>query len=121
MKQDLAADVADILDTVGAAERFVVGLTAEAFAEDERAQFAVARSLAMMGAVAKRVPGRGRGHAPSIPWRAMRVVHDHVLHDARPLDARLLWRTVQDEFPAVRSALERLLAELDAEAADRTR
>ena len=122
MSRDAAVYVADILDTRGAAERFVAGRWRRSPPTSRRSWLrrpfgvAVVRAFEVMGEAAKRVPPEVRERAPEVPWRAMGGMRDRLVHDYRNVDVRLAWRTVREDFAVVRPTLERLLAELDAEA-----
>jgi uncharacterized protein with HEPN domain len=43
---------------------------------------------------------------------------DRLIRDHRNVDTRLAWWTIREDFREVRPVLKRLLADLDAEAAD---
>ncbi len=116
MTRSAALYVADILAEMDRAEAFVAGLPLEAFIVDDKTVYAVIRALEIMGEAAKHVPTDVRARFPEVSWRAMAGMRDRLAHSYWKTDLSYAWQAVHDRFPAERPALQRLLAELDAEA-----
>lgn len=103
----------DILESADKAMTFTTGMSYEDFAEDDKTVFAVIRALEVIGEATKRLPDDLRTRHPQIPWHSMAGMRDKLIQDYVNVNERIVWRTVQDELPAVRRQLRSLLNELE--------
>ncbi len=62
------------------AEEFVNNLTFEEFASDRKTQFAVIRTLEIIGEAAKNIPFEVREKHPSVPWKDLAGIRDKLIH-----------------------------------------
>ena len=67
------------------------------------------RALEVIGEAAKHVAPAFRGGHPEIPWRGMAGMRDKVIHGYFGVDAAVVWRTVKEDLPRVREAVQSLL------------
>ena len=105
----------DILEYSEKAMRFVAGTpSVESLSQDERTLLAVTRALEVIGEAAKRIPQAIRDNYPQIPWRGMAGMRDKISHDYFGVDVEVVWRTVQDELPALQTSISVILHELSA-------
>jgi uncharacterized protein with HEPN domain len=100
----------DIRDNIGLARQFVAGLSAEAFAADRRAFYAVTRCLEIVSEAARRLPPSLRARHPELPWRAIMGVGNVYRHDYDNVVEEIVWRTVNDSLGPLLAAVERELA-----------
>ncbi len=105
----------DMLDAAEKAASFVDGLTREEFLENDEKVFAVTRALEVIGEAAKQVPASVTHRYPDIPWRAVAGSRDKLLNAYFDVPPALLWSTVEDDLPLLRSALSRVLRDLEGE------
>ncbi|MDD2762803.1 MAG: DUF86 domain-containing protein [Opitutaceae bacterium] len=106
----------DIVQHADAAMEFVAGMgNPAALAQDQRTFMAVIRALEVIGEAARKVPPELRARYPEIPWRGMTGMRDKVIHDYFGVDASVVWRTVREELPRMRGAVQRMLKELETE------
>lgn len=66
---------------------------------------AVVRQLAIIGEAAVRLPEDVTVRHPQIPWRGVRGMRLMLDHEYHRVDAGIVWRTVDQDLPALRAAL----------------
>ena len=100
--------VRHMVEAIDAAVSYVAGLDKPAFAADKRTQQAVVYNLLILGEAATHLsqafPEFVAAH-PSIPWTAMRGMRNRMAHGYFEIDLNIVWDTVQNDLPALRSML----------------
>jgi uncharacterized protein with HEPN domain len=112
VKKDPRVYMAQILECT---ER-IAKYTAEgkkAFLADRMAQDAVIRNFEIIGEAAKRVPEEYRQGQREIPWRGLTAFRDVLIHQYEGVDLQEVWRVIEKELPALKTAIKRVLPPLD--------
>jgi len=104
----------DILTHAEKAEQFVAGVEFETFRANDEKVFAVIRALEIVGEAARQIPSDLRTRYPEIPWEDAIGMRDKLMHDSFGVDLEVVWRTVHDDLPPLRSAVARMLDDLEA-------
>ena len=99
----------DILDNIGRIERFTDGLDEHSFREHEQTVFAVQYALLVISEAAVRLGGRAEQLAPEQPWRSIRGLGNWLRHGYDRIDPDVLWRTVMDDLPTLKTTTEEAL------------
>ncbi len=107
--------VGDMLAAIDKIGRYTEGLDATSFFADEFTVDAVLRNLEVLGEAARNVPPEVRDSHPEIPWKRVVGLRNIVAHVYFGVDLENVWKIVSENVPAIRPAVERLLAELDGE------
>jgi uncharacterized protein with HEPN domain len=105
--------VADMLAAIDKMGRYTEGMDAASFSADEFTVDAVLRNLEVLGEAARNVPPEVRDAHPEIPWRRVVGLRNIVAHVYLGVDLENVWVIVSENVPAIRPAVEGLLAELD--------
>lgn len=105
----------DIFDSARFAQEYVEGVEQHAFERDRRTRSAVIYEILIIGEAAKRVSADFKAAHPEIPWRAMAGMRDVMIHDYRDVDVPNVWATVKESIPALITALESLVGDMEAE------
>lgn len=100
--------IEDILDAMDKAEILLHDATFDQFADDFRINFAVVRTLEIIGEATKRLPLSLREEYPGIPWRGMAGLRDRIVHEYDTVDLEILWVVVKDEIPRLRPKLQQV-------------
>ncbi len=109
MKKEFLDYLIDILDVSEKAQDFVKGMTFEEFEIDFRTNFAVARSLEIIGEAVKRIPDDVKINYPQIPWRAIAGMRDKIIHGYDNINLLLVWETVTVKLPKIQRKFEQIL------------
>lgn len=105
----------DILDAVDKIEVFTQGMSYEEFSKDDKTVYAVTRALEVIGEATKRIPRRARESCPSLPWSEMAGMRDKLIHAYFGINKTIIWRTIRDDIPPLRSAMQALRDDLAAD------
>ena len=79
------------------------------FFADPKTQDAVLRKLEVIGEAVKHLSTSAKDRAPETPWRAISGLRDKLIHEYFGVNLNLVWEVVEQDFPALRSAVESLL------------
>lgn len=112
-KREYVDYVRDILDATEKAQLFVAGVDFESFQANEEKVFAVIRALEIIGEAGKKIPTSVRKRYPEVPWAAMAGMRDKLAHDYFGVNLRRLWETVQNDLPPLRTAVARMVEDLE--------
>jgi uncharacterized protein with HEPN domain len=102
----------DILEAIGAIERFIAGVSFEEFAQNEEKIFAVEKAIEIIGEAVKNIPDSLRIQYPEIPWKSIAGMRDKLVHEYWGADVNILWRTVQQRLPELKAQIIRIRGEL---------
>lgn len=104
-----AAYLADMLIAARRVQKFMAGMSYEAFAEDEMRSMAVERAFEVIGESAKLLSDEFRRAYPALPVRQMIGLRNIIAHEYAEIDYRLLYRVATVDVPKLIRILETLL------------
>ena len=106
--RDDAVYIAEVLDAITLACRFVAGMTEDDFLDDLKTQSAVIRQLEIIGEACAHVSKRTRMANPEIPWGDAVATRNLLIHQYFGVDPDTVWMTVRDDLPVLAERLAQL-------------
>ena len=103
----------DMLYAAERAQSFVQGMDFDAFQKDEKTVWAVLKALEIIGEATKNIPAIMRNKYPDIPWREIAGMRDKMSHDYFGVSLLRVFETVNEDLPALCSALARILKDIE--------
>ena len=102
----------DIMEAIAAIERYST-CEKKAFERDELLQAWFVRNLQIIGEAARGIPEEVRALAPQIPWHQIAGMRNVLVHGYFEIDTDLVWDAATRDVPALKPAIEQLLATLN--------
>lgn len=96
----------DILASIANVEQYTKELSFEEFVHDRKTIDAVVRNLEIIGEAAKNLPEEITAQYPKIPWNRIISMRNKVIHEYFGVDVDILWKTIQEDFLALRRQIE---------------
>jgi uncharacterized protein with HEPN domain len=110
MRPDDLVRLKHMHDAIASALRFVDGRSRKDLDSDEMLLFALVRAVEVIGEAANKVSAAGRADLPDIRWAAIVGMRNRLVHAYADIDRDILWSTVLDELPGLRSRLGHALS-----------
>ena len=110
MPRDYRVYLEDMRQAGGKVQRYVEGLSFEAFALEEKTVDAVVRNLEILGEAAKQVPEAIRSAHPQVDWYRIAGLRDILLHQYFGVDLAIIWDVVQNKLPILVQQLDQILS-----------
>jgi uncharacterized protein with HEPN domain len=113
MRRERSADLLqDILDFIDRIESWTPLEAGAADDTDEKTLYAVLHALQYIGEAVARLPNTITDLAPEVPWAKIRAMRNLIAHDYAGIDTGIVWKTVKQRLPELRSAVETILRSL---------
>ena len=96
----------DILSAMDSIEAFVEGMSFAEFCADDKTSSAVIRKLEIIGEATKNITDEIRQQYPTVPWKEMAGMRDRLIHFYFGVDYRLVWTTIKERLPQVKSEIQ---------------
>jgi uncharacterized protein with HEPN domain len=97
-----------ILEAIDDIERYA-SAGADAFLAERMRQDAVIRKLEIIGEAVNKLSDNTRSRRPEIPWKQIAGLRDRLTHDYFGVDLGLVWRVVERDLQALRTAVNALI------------
>lgn len=97
------------LDAIDRINGYVAGMAYDKFERDFMAQDAAIGQLSVIGEAARRVSSTLQGDRPEIPWADIIGMRNILIHDYLEVDLQEVWKTIQDDLPALRTQVVKVL------------
>jgi len=102
----------DILESMESIEKFVEGMSFEEFIRDDKTTSAVIRKFEIIGEATKQIPDEIKQKYAQAPWKEMAGMRDKLIHFYFGVDYKLVWETIKERIPQVKSLIKRILERL---------
>ena len=112
MKRNYLIYLKDIQKNIELSEKFISDISYEDLAKDEKTQYALIRSIEIIGEASKKIPEEIRDKARDIPFKEMSGMRDKLIHFYFGVNLSLVWETVKEEIPAIKEPLNKLIEEI---------
>jgi len=101
--RDAKQNLRDIVESIDNIASFVMDMDLEAYRNDLKTKSAVERQLQIIAEAAIRLGEEAETICPGPDWRGVRGMGNFLRHEYHKVDDKIVWDTVKDELPKLRS------------------
>lgn len=105
--------VEDLLEAIEKIQSYAKGLSYDTFSENKLVVDAVIRNLEVIGEAVKKFPPEIKRRHPEIEWKKIAGLRDILIHEYFGVDLRILMDIVVNKIPELKSAMKKILEELE--------
>jgi len=109
LNQREKAYVTDMLDAAREIDKFIAGVSLQAYENDRKLQLAVERLLEIMGEAARRVSHDCRSEYGDVPWVRIVGLRNVLTHEYGEIRNDIVWRVAAQRIPEILDAIEEIL------------
>lgn len=115
MVRDIHLFAKDIVNEILLVEKFTKDVTYEDFIKNDEKEYAVVRSLEIIGEAANHIPETIKSKYTNIPWTEIIGMRNKITHDYFGTDYNIVWDVVKKDLPEIKPYFEKLSNELSRE------
>ena len=108
MKED-SVYLMHILDAVNDIDEFVKDMNKETFLSNKAIEYAVVRSIEIIGEASKHLSKKFREQHKDIPWEDICGMRDKLIHDYIGVDYSIVWQAIEKDIPSLKKKLVKVL------------
>jgi len=101
----------DILQSVEKIDEFTRDISLDRLNIDERTKDAILRNLQVIGEASKNLPESLIADHPEVDWSGLAGVRDIITHRYFRVDWNLLWTSIREELPVLKTQIRNLMKE----------
>ena len=109
MNEHDATRLGDMLDAARNTQKYVTGITGEAFVQNEILALALVKTIEIIGEAASKVSADTRQQYPEIRWRDVIGMRNKLIHNYLEIDFNVVWDVIKNDIPVLIAQLERIL------------
>lgn len=106
-KREVQLYLTDIKDSIVRIEEYTRDFSFNDFKSDLKTIDAVVRNFEIIGEAAANLPEDFTEKYSEIPWSQIIGMRNKVAHEYFGIDPKIIWKTIQEDLPALKKQLER--------------
>ena len=107
-----SATIKDILDCIDHIQNYTGGLSLDEFSKNYMAVEACLYNIQIIGEAVSHLPETIKEKETGIPWLLIKGMRNRLIHEYFGTDLPLVWNTIRNDLPSIKTELERIQTEL---------
>lgn len=113
MARNVLVVLTEIIEALDGIEAAITGKSLTEFESDWLLRHGVQRGIEIISEAVRHLPDKLLVSRPDLPWPQIRAVGNFLRHEYHRVSDVLVWRTVNEDQPALRQAIESMRRNLE--------